>query len=56
LGDNNNSGNKNKNGHGKAQCQNQGEDFMGSDLDMESLSERLGNLEVDLGYCKFRNR
>lgn len=51
LGDddnnNNNSGNKNNNGRGKARGQAQGEDSMGSDADIESLSERLGNLDVD---------
>jgi hypothetical protein len=51
LGDhdnnNNNSGYKNNNGRGKAQGQAQGEDFMGSDADIESLSERLGNLDMD---------
>jgi hypothetical protein len=44
---NNNIGNKNNNGRGKARGQAQGEDLMGSDADIESLSERLGNLEVD---------
>jgi hypothetical protein len=44
---NKNSGNKNNNGRGKARGQAQGEYFMGSDADIESLSERLGNLEMD---------
>jgi hypothetical protein len=44
--DNNNSGNKNNNIRGKAQGQAQGEDLMGSDADIDSLSEHLGNLEV----------
>jgi hypothetical protein len=45
--DNNNNSNKNNNDRGKAQGQAQGEDFMGSDADIDSLSERLGNLEVE---------
>jgi hypothetical protein len=43
----NNNVNKNNNVRGKARGQAQGEDLMGSDADIESLSESLGNLEVD---------
>jgi hypothetical protein len=50
LGDddnNNTSGNKNNNGRGNARGQAQGEYLMGSDADIKSLSEHLGNLEVE---------
>jgi hypothetical protein len=50
LGDddnNNNIDNKNNNGRGKARAQAQVEYSMGNDADIESLSERLGSLDVD---------
>jgi hypothetical protein len=49
LGDDNNTtiGDKSNNGRGKARDQAQGEYLMGSDADIESLSEPLGNLEVE---------
>jgi hypothetical protein len=50
LGDNDTTttiGNKNNNGRRKTRGQAQGEYLMGSDADIESFSERLGNLEVD---------